>query len=73
MIDFSAPLAVMERASSQVDKIATKVSGLGFPGDTVDLSSAAVDLLQSKNDFEANTKVLQVEDQMSKSLLDIQG
>lgn len=73
MIDFSAPLAGMERASSEVDKIATKVAGLGFPGDTVNLSSTAADLLQSKSDFEANTKVLRVEARMSKALLDIQG
>jgi len=73
MIDFSTPLAGMERASSNVDKIAAKVGGLGFPGDTVDLSSEMVDLLQSKNDFEANANVLRTEDQMTKNVLDVLG
>lgn len=71
MIDFSTPLSGMERASSEVNKVATKVAALGAPGDTVDLSTETVNLLQARNDFEANAKVVSAEDRMTKSLLDI--
>ena len=42
-------------------------------GDQVDLSTEAVALLQSKNSFEANTKVVKVADQMDRTLLDMMG
>ncbi len=71
MIDFSTPLSGMERASSEVNKVATKVAALGTPGDTVDLSTETVNLLQAKNDFAANAKVVSAEDRMTKSVLDI--
>ena len=73
MIDFSTPLAGMQQASSDVNKIAAKVAQSGFSGDTLDLSSSMVNLLQSKNDFEANANVVHLEDQMTKSVLDMLG
>ena len=72
MIDFSIPLAGLNQAESSVNQIAAKVATVGFPqGDSVDLSSEAVSLIQAKNDFAANTKVIQAEDDMTKSLLNI--
>jgi len=74
MIDFSTPLAGMESASSAVDKVAAKVAKGSFEGsDSVDLSSEMVMLMQAQNDFKANTKVIQTEDDINKSLLNIVG
>jgi flagellar basal body rod protein FlgG len=73
MIDFSAPLAGMERATTSLNQTASKIANLSTPGDTVDLSSEVVSLLQSRNSFESNTKVLQTEDEMTKSLLNMIG
>jgi flagellar hook protein FlgE len=37
------------------------------------LSAAAVALMQSRNSFEANTKLIKVADQMDQALLDMIG
>ncbi len=37
--------------------------------DTVSLSTAAVNMLQAQNSFEANTKMIKVADQMDQALL----
>jgi len=72
MIDFSIPLSGLNQAESSVNQIASKVATVGFPqGDGVDLSSEAVSLIQAKNNFAANTKVIQTEDEMTKNLLNI--
>jgi flagellar hook protein FlgE len=42
-------------------------------GDVVDLSTSMVSLLQSRNSFDANTKVFKVADEMQKSLLNVIG
>ncbi len=42
-------------------------------GDQVDLSTAAVALLQARNSFETNLKVMQTAGQMEKKLLDMVG
>jgi len=75
MIDFSTPLAGMQRASAQVSQAAANIAVSGFtpPTDRVDLSSDMVALMQGQNDFAANTKVVQTEDQMSQSLRNIVG
>lgn len=73
MIDFSTPLAGMERATTSLNQTASKIANLSTPGDSVDLSSEMVSLIQSRNDFESNTKVVQTEDEMTKSLLNMIG
>jgi flagellar hook protein FlgE len=74
MIDFSTPLAGLDRASSAVQKIASRVAQTGgTSGDSVDLSSEAVGLLVAKQNFESNVKVIQTYDQLNKSLLDLLG
>jgi hypothetical protein len=75
MIDFNTPLAGLERASASVNQTAAKIARGGFdaPGDSVDLSTEMVSLMQAQNDFKANTKVIQTEDDMNKSLLNITG
>jgi len=72
MIDFSTPLAGMERASSTVNQVAARVAQSSFNGsDSVDLSSEMVTLMQAQNDFAANTKVIQTEDDINKNLLNM--
>ena len=73
MIDFSTPLAGMERATTSLNQTAAKVANLSTPGDSVDLSSEMVSLIQARNDFASNTKVVQTEDEMTKSLLNMIG
>jgi flagellar basal body rod protein FlgG len=73
MIDFSTPLAGMERATTSLNQTASKIANISTPGDTVDLSTEMVNLIQARNGFESNTKVLQTEDEMTKSLLNLIG
>jgi flagellar basal body rod protein FlgB len=73
MIDFSAPLAGLDRATWQLNRAASRIANLNTPGDSVDLSTEMIALMQARRSFEANTKVIQTEDQMNKSLLNILG
>jgi flagellar hook protein FlgE len=75
MIDFSIPLAGLNAATTSLNKVAANIANYGGnpTGDSVDLSSDAVALIQAKNDFAANIKVAQTEDQLTKSLLSIVG
>ena len=71
MIDFSVPLAGMRQAEESLQKTASRLArvGLADAGDTVDLSAEMVALIEARNDFAVNTKVVRTEDQMTKSLL----
>ncbi len=72
MIDFSVPLAGISAAESSLNQTAAKVAASGFAsGDTVDLSSEMVALMQARNDAAANINVVRAEDQMTRSLLNI--
>jgi hypothetical protein len=73
MIDFSAPLQGMAQAEDRVNTAAVRIANAPAqaPGDSVDLSTEAVALLQGKNDFAANVKVAQTENEMAKSLMNI--
>jgi flagellar basal body rod protein FlgB len=71
MIDFSIPLAGLDRAASSLNQTASRLAA--GPADTVDLSAEMVALLEARNSFETNTKVIQTEDQMTKSLLNLLG
>jgi flagellar hook protein FlgE len=74
MIDFQTPLSGMERAAAGVDRAAGRIAAAPFAGgDAVDLSAEMVALTTGRSGFEANVKVAQTEDQMSRSLLSILG
>jgi len=61
-------------ASAQFDQAASRIARAPVaPADSVDLSAAAVALLQSRNNFEANSKVMQVADEMEKTLINSIG
>jgi hypothetical protein len=74
----SSALEGMSRAETQFNKAAGDIARAPVVspsggGDVVDLSASAVALMESKNSFEANSKVFQVADQMSKDLLNVIG
>jgi flagellar hook-associated protein FlgK len=74
MIDFQTPLQGMDSASASVDRAASRIAAIGQPsGDTVDLSTEMVALIQARNDFGANVKAAQTVDEISQSLLNIVG
>jgi flagellar basal body rod protein FlgG len=62
-------------SSADFDRAARDVVRSGFPpaSDTVDLSTAAVAMLQAKNSFEANTKVVQTADEIAKTTIEMMG
>ena len=73
----SSALEGMSRAETQFNKAAGDIARASVVstagGDVVDLSASAVALMESKNSFEANTKVFKVADEMSKDLLNVIG
>jgi flagellar hook protein FlgE len=75
MLDFNIPLAGMNRAESQLNQTAARLAGIsGSPaGDTVDLSAEMISLIEARNNFAANTKTVQPEDEVTRSLLNVLG
>ena len=72
----SSALEGMSRAETQLNKAAgaiARASVVSSGSDVVDLSASMVALMESKNSFEANTKVFHIADQMSKDLLNVIG
>lgn len=63
----------IQRAEGQFNQAASNIAqSASSPtpqGDTVDLSTQAVALIQAKNSFEANTAALKVGDEMTQALL----
>ena len=75
MIDYSAPLAGISAAQSSLNQSAANIAKSGFPGggDSVDLSSEMVALLQARNSVQTDVNVVRTEDQMTRSLLNLVG
>lgn len=79
MGSISTALGGMEKAQSTLDQVAGRIArGTGSAvdstspnGDTVDLSSQMVALLQARNDYKTNAAVVRTADQMQKTLLDL--
>lgn len=79
MIDFSTPLAGMAAAEASVNRTAANIANFGgnpggtspsaAGGDSVDLSSDMIALIEARNNFAANVKSAQTEDQMTQTLL----
>jgi flagellar hook-associated protein FlgK len=57
----------LQSSEAQFDRVAQDIAA--SPGDQVSLSTQAVALIQAKDNFEANIKALQVDDQMTQTLL----
>ncbi|HUA22199.1 MAG TPA: flagellar basal body rod C-terminal domain-containing protein [Bryobacteraceae bacterium] len=60
-------------AASQIARAPLAALNQGPPSDQVDLSTAAVALLESRNSFDANIKVLKTGDEMQQTLLNMIG
>jgi flagellar hook protein FlgE len=75
MTDFSIPLAGMSAAEGSSDRAATRIANIAgnMGGDSVDLSAGVVALIEARNNFAANVKVVQAEDQMTRSLYELVG
>lgn len=76
MINFGIPLAGLDQATSSLNQIASRLADVGGSApqtDSVDLSTEMVALLQARQSFESNTKVIKTEDQMTRSLLNVVG
>ena len=61
-------LAIAERA---VERTATRLTASGDPAAMVDIAGEMVNLMQARNDFAANLKVLKTGQEMQRPLLDI--
>ena len=78
MIGFTSSLQGLARSEAQFNQAAQQIarsSEATAPGsqDSVDLSAAAVAMLQAKNNFDANTKAIKVGDEMDQYLLNAIG
>lgn len=73
----SSALEGMSRAETQLNKAASDIARLPVAssagGDIVDLSASMLALIESRNSFEANTKVLKVADEMNRDLIRLFG
>jgi flagellar hook protein FlgE len=68
----------LQTSEAQFNQAASNIARAPFSssaqqGDFVDLSTQAVALMQSYNSFDANIKVLKVDDQMTQTLLNVVG
>ena len=76
MVGFTTALQGLASSEADFNRAADKVARVQVAAtgqDTIDLSAAAVALIQSKNNFDANTKVIKVADDMEQSLLNAVG
>ena len=84
MADFSialqGPVQGMSAASADFDRAASNIAlasvstlNAETPRDTVELSTSVVNLLQARNDYEANAKTFRVVDELNRSVLDMIG
>ncbi len=64
-----AGLAGLQTAQTLLERTANRIAAP--PSDTLDLSAEMVSLLESRNLFETNIRVLQTADDMTKSTIDI--
>ena len=79
MVAMTQALQGLARSEAQLNGVAQKIAQLPVlpfgngTGDQVDLSAEAVALIQARNSFVANTKMIKVADEMQKMLLDVVG
>ncbi len=77
MLGMIQPLNGLRNAETQFTQAANNVVRAALPTppgqDSVDLSTAAVSMLQARNSFEANVKVAKTADDLDKTLLNMIG
>ena len=83
-IDFSIPLAGMDRAEASLNTTATQIAGISVAGigvatgttgqgDTVDLSAEMIALMEARNNFAVNAKLAQAENQVAQISINLLG
>lgn len=83
MTSLSSALDGMNRAAGDFDAAAARIARMGQApgaspsaianGDTVDLSSSMVSLLEARDNFEANTRTVAISDRMTQAMLNMIG
>ena len=75
MIDFSTPLQGMQTAMGRVNVAGRQIAqaAQANSGDSVDLSQAAVAMLDARNAFTANVKVTKTVAEMAQTLINVFG
>lgn len=66
-------LTGMDAAQSKLERTAVNVANAAEPTDQVDLSAAAVAMIQARDEFAINVKVAQTAMEMEKSLINVLG
>jgi hypothetical protein len=73
MLGSVAPLEGLKNSLAQFDQAAGNIARATLPPpggqDIVELSAAAVSLLEARNNFEANTKLIKTMDEMDQALI----
>ncbi len=72
----SVALDSIGRATTTLDNVAARIATLSDPesgGDTVDLSSQMVQLMEARSMVDANIAVLKTANEMSRNLVDLIG
>lgn len=62
--------AKLERAASHLARLPVSLESAN-PEDVVDLSEEMVALLEARNDFQINTRVIRTADELARHLLDL--
>ena len=76
MVGFTTALEGLANSEAQFNQAAQTIARAQVAAtgqDTVDLSAAAVALIQSRNNFDANTKAIKVGDEMQQYMLNAIG
>jgi flagellar hook protein FlgE len=75
MIDFVTPLAGLQHATDALNQSAKRIQSVGLTpqGDAVDLSAEMLALILARNNFAANTKVIQAADEVTQSAINLLG
>jgi flagellar hook protein FlgE len=77
MLGLVPPLDGLQHSAAQFNQAANNVVRATLPAqgakDTVDLSAAAVAMLQSRNSFDANTKLIKTANEMDSALINAVG
>ena len=76
MVALTSALEGLTRSEAQFNQAARSIARAPLsagPTDTVDLSTAAVALLTARNNFEANTQIIKISDQLEQTLINTLG
>lgn len=79
MVGLTPPLSGLQNSMAQFDQAAINFTRATEPEppsggqDSADLSTAAVSMVEARNSFDANSKVIQTVDNMNKAVINMVG